>query len=633
MCGFVGFTDAVHSYEEKKQMIERMAERIRHRGPDMGGTWQKNKVALGFRRLSILDLSEAANQPMSNEDGTVTVVYNGEIYNFQELRSQLLKAGHTFVSSADTEVLVHGYDEYGTELLKLLRGMFSFVLYDEKKDLLFGARDIFGIKPHYYCENEDGTFLFGSEIKSFLDHVSFRKELNREALPAYLTFQYSSGTDTFFRGVRKLPPAHYYIRQEEKMEIHSYWDAVFEKDSKTLEEFVDDVDRVIHESVRAHEISDVRVGAFLSGGVDSSYITAAMMPDETFSVGFEHRKENGEIDPFFDETVYAKELSEKLGIRNYTKIVTPEESFREFSKIQYHMDEPQSNPSCVPLYFLAELARKHVTVVLSGEGADELFAGYDWYNDTKEVRSFKKKVPAWIRRSLAFLVRPLPAFKGKSFLLRASGVPEYYFKGQALVFSDREAKQILTPSCRRGKGANEIVSEVYRLCKGKDELTKKQFLDLHLWLPGDILLKADKMSMCHSLELRVPYLDRCVIEQAERIPAEWKVNAIDTKYVLRLAANRCLPDEWATRKKAGFPVPIRYWLREEKWYRHVRSYFTSDFASEFFDVEKICRLLDDHYQGKANNGRKVWTVFTFLVWYEVFFRRDGELEEKEAPTS
>ncbi|MCQ2433075.1 MAG: asparagine synthase (glutamine-hydrolyzing) [Clostridia bacterium] len=614
MCGFAGFSDRIHTEEEKKKILDAMTARIVHRGPDMGGTYTDDTFALGFRRLSIIDLSEAGTQPMYNEDGSIVLTFNGEIYNFEELRTELLERGHVFHSHTDSEVLVHGYEEYGTDILSRLRGMFAFVILDKKTNTLFGARDIFGIKPHYYCKNADGTFLFGSEIKSFLEHPSFHKAVNKNALRPYLTFQYSSGNETFFEGVYKLPQAHYYLYRDGELTIAPYWDTVFETENKSSAQFADEVDKAVNESVAAHKISDVRVGTFLSGGVDSSYITASLHPDETFSVGFDHGK-----DKFFDETDYAAELSEILGITNYKKIITPDECFDKFSDIQYHMDEPQSNPSSVPLYFLARLAKEHVTVVLSGEGADEIFAGYDWYNDTREVRKFKKIVPGFIRRGLASLVKPLPAFKGRSFLLRASGRPEDYFMGEALVFSPSEAPDYLAPDCRNGKSAADIVAEVYRSVADKDELTKKQFLDMHLWLPGDILLKADKMSMAHSLELRVPFLDKHIMEQAERIPAEYKVNEIDTKYVLRQASNRTLPDAWANRKKAGFPVPIRHWLKEQKYYDHVKAYFNAPYAKEFFDTDKINALLDDHFAGKANNGRKIWTVFTFLVWYERFF--------------
>ena len=613
MCGFVGFTDFKHNFSEKNEILSKMMDRIVHRGPDMSGEFVNDDVALGFRRLSIIDLSEGACQPLYNEDKTVAVIFNGEIYNFQSIRKELIQAGHTFVTEGDSEVLVHAYEQYGVEMLKKLRGMFAFVIYDVKQKQLFGTRDIFGIKPHYYYVTEEGELLFGSEIKSFLDYPAFKKEVNKDALRPYLTFQYSSGTDTFWKGVKKLEPATYYIFKDGKLTFGRYWDEEFEAENKTFDEYVEIIDKTVNESVKAHRISDVKVGSFLSGGVDSSYITACLMPDKTFSVGFI------EGEGKFNETTYAKELSDKLGITNFTKIITPDECFGAFPTIQYHMDEPQSNPSSVPLYFLAQLAREHVTVVLSGEGADELFAGYDWYADTKEVKKFKKVVPGFIRRFLATCVKSLPAFKGKSFILRSSGRPEDYFFGQALVFSAKEANSYLAPDCRGGKSATDVVMDVYKSVADKDELTKKQQLDMKLWLPGDILLKADKMSMAHSLELRVPFLDKVVMEMAEKIPHEYKVNEKDTKYVFRKAANKTLPDEWADRKKQGFPVPIRFWLREEKYYNIVKEYFTADYAKEFFEVDKINALLEEHYVGKANNGRKIWTVFTFLVWYKRFF--------------
>ncbi len=613
MCGFVGFSDLLHKIENKNAILSKMMDRIVHRGPDMAGEFVCEDAALGFRRLSIIDLSEGACQPLYNEDKTVAVVFNGEIYNFQDIRKELINKGHTFVTEGDSEVLVHAYEEYGTEMLKKLRGMFAFVIYDTKKKQFFGTRDIFGIKPHYYYITDDGELLFGSEIKAFLEFPGFKKEVNKDALRPYLTFQYSSGKDTFWKGVKKLEPATYYIFKDGEMSFGRYWDEEFEAENKSFDEYVEIIDKTVNESVAAHRISDVKVGSFLSGGVDSSYITACLMPDETFSVGFI------EGEGKFNETTYAKELSDKLGITNFTKIITPDECFGAFPAIQYHMDEPQSNPSSVPLYFLAQLAREHVTVVLSGEGADELFAGYDWYADTKEVKKFKKIVPGFVRRFLATCVKPLPNFKGKSFLLRSSGRPEDYFFGQALVFSAKEAASFLAPDCRGGKSAKDIVMDVYKSVSDKDELTKKQQLDMKLWLPGDILLKADKMSMAHSLELRVPFLDKVVMEMAEKIPHEYKVNEKDTKYVFRKAANKTLPDEWADRKKQGFPVPIRFWLREEKYYNIVKEYFTADYAKEFFEADKINALLEDHYHGKANNGRKIWTVFTFLVWYKRFF--------------
>ena len=608
MCGFIGFTGILNS---KETVLQRMMDRIVHRGPDMGGMYTDGDVALGFRRLSILDLSEAGAQPMKNEDGTVIVTFNGEIYNFMDLRKELEAKGHTFHCHADTEVLVHGYEEWGADVVYKLRGMYGFVIWDKPNKRLFGARDIFGIKPFYYYPIPgDKGLLFGSEIKSFLEHPDFVKQVNEKALRPYLTFQYSATEETFFKGVYKLPAAHYLVYENGKLTTQRYWDCDFEPQEQDFEACADKLDETVHESVQAHRIADVKVGSFLSGGVDSSYITACLMPDNTFSVGFDYHK--------FNETNYAAELSEKLGVTNYRKLLTAEECFDAFPDIQYHMDEPQSNPSSVPLYFLAKLAREHVTVVLSGEGADEIFAGYEWYADTPAMEKFKK-VPRPLRRLAADVAKKMPYFKGKNFLLKCSERPEDYFMGQALVFPEKEAEAVLKPAYRVGPAPHTLTDQVYARVRDQDEVTKKQYLDMSLWLPGDILLKADKMCMAHSLELRVPFLDKRVMHFAETIPTRYRIQGTDTKVVMRHAANKTLPDEWANRPKKGFPVPIRYWLREEKYYNLVKDYFTSDYAAIFFDTDALMKLLDDHFHQKADNQRKIWTVFTFLVWYKRFF--------------
>ncbi|MBQ2765990.1 MAG: asparagine synthase (glutamine-hydrolyzing), partial [Clostridia bacterium] len=401
MCGFVGFSGKL---ENKKEILNKMMGRIIHRGPDSEGEFIGDDIALGFRRLSIIDLG-GGSQPIYNEDSSIVVVYNGETYNFMELREELIADGHVFTTDTDTEVLVHGYEKWGDKLAEHLRGMYAFVIYDMKKDMLYGARDIFGIKPFYYFRTHDGDYIFGSEIKAFLEHPKFVKKLNREALRPYLTFQYSSLDETFFEGVYKLPPAHSFTLKlggGETMELAQYWDADFTEIDGDFDRYVDEIDRTVHESVEAHRISDVKVGSFLSGGVDSSYITACLMPDKTFSVGFAYDK--------FNETDYAKELSDKLGIENYRKMITADECFDNLSDIQYYMDEPQSNPSCLPLYFLARLAREHVTVVLSGEGADEIYAGYEWYDEAGVMKKYKK-LPKFIRVAAAAVAKRLPYFK------------------------------------------------------------------------------------------------------------------------------------------------------------------------------------------------------------------------------
>ncbi len=610
MCGIVGFSGGI-AY--KQEIVNNMMDLMIHRGPNSAGSYTDEEIALGFRRLSIIDLADGS-QPMYNEDKSIVLVFNGEIYNFMELREELVALGHSFVSHADSEVLVHGYEQFGGRaLVERLRGMFAFVIWDKNEKKLFGARDMFGIKPFYYSILGENEFIFASEIKSMLAHPHFERKVNKDALLPYLTFQYSATEETFFEGVYKLPPAHYFEYKDGTLIKERYWDVNFDGKEKPFEEYSKLLDECVNESVKAHKISDVPVGSFLSGGVDSSYITACLMPDKTFSVGFAE----GENDKF-NETNEAAELSKILGIQNIRRMISADECFDAFPTIQYHMDEPQSNPSSVPLYFLAELASRDVTVVLSGEGADEIFAGYEWYDETPLARKYKK-LPQFLRDGAAKVARSLPYFKGHDFIIRSSGRPEDYFIGQAEIFLPKDAKKILRDDYKNGESVKDITGRIYARVSKRDELTKKQYLDIMCWLPGDILLKADKMSMAHSLELRVPFLDKKVMKMAEDIPSKYKITPENTKYVLRHAANRTLPDEWANRQKKGFPVPIRLWLREEKYVQIVRRYFESEFAAEFFDTDKIVALLDDHANGRANNARKIWTIFTFLVWYKRFF--------------
>lgn len=607
MCGFIGFSGITRN---NKKVIECMQDRIFHRGPDSGGSFLGDGITLGFRRLSIIDLADGA-QPMHNEDGRYTIVFNGEIYNFMSLREELIALGHVFTTKCDTEVVIHGYEQYGEAVVDRLRGMFAFAIWDSVEKSLFCARDFFGIKPFYYSVTDKGDLVFGSEIKALLEHPDLTPEVNPDALRPYLSFQYSSGASTFFRGINKLPPAHTLTFKNGEVSIRRYWDIDFDADGeKSFDDFVSELESDVRESVAAHKISDVPVGSFLSGGVDSSYITATLMPRHTFSVGFDFDN--------FNETNEAMRLSEILGIEHHAEMITADECFDAFPSIQYHMDEPQANPSSVPLWFLSKLTRKYVTVVLSGEGADEIWGGYEWYDETPMMKKYKK-LPRFIRRAAASTAKKLPYFKGHDFLIKGGEMPEEYFIGQAEVFSEKEAVAILNESYKHGPAPREVTREIYEKVADKDELTKKQYLDLNLWLCGDILLKADKMSMAHSIELRVPYLDRVVMDAARRVPAKYRVNEKGTKYVLRVAANRSLPDEWATRPKKGFPVPIKMWLREDKYYGIVKEYFTSDYAAEFFNTDELMKLLEDHKAGRANNQRKIWVVFTFLTWYREFF--------------
>uniref|UniRef100_UPI0039C77866 asparagine synthase (glutamine-hydrolyzing) n=1 Tax=Dolosigranulum pigrum TaxID=29394 RepID=UPI0039C77866 len=612
MCGFIGFFD---TRENKEVIVERMMDRVIHRGPDMGGKYIDAHCGLGFRRLSILDLSEAGAQPLYSEDGNKILVFNGEIYNYTEIREDLMSKGYKFKSNTDSEVLIHGYDEYGEVLVNKLRGMFAFCIWDKVEQKVFAARDNFGIKPFYFYEyeyNGQKALMIASEIKAFLDHPSFEKEVNKKALKPYLTFQYSAQPDeTFFKGVKRLKPGHYFTYQNGEMNIQKYWEVNFNDQHKTLEENIADIRAVIDDSVKMHKQSDVPVGSFLSGGVDSSYITERLMPDKTFSIGF--------AEDTFDETTHAEDLSNILNIENIKRTIDADDCLGMLPTIQYHMDEPQSNPSTMPLYFLSKLVKDNdVTVVLSGEGADEIFGGYEWYG-LDEGQKKLKKLPSFILKPAASLAKHLPNFRGKTTLLRAGRPVEETFIGQALVFEEDEAKDILNSDYQQSRSVKDITDKVYSLVQGKDDVTKKQFLDIKLFMAGDILQKADKMSMAHSLELRVPFLDKEVMKVGEQIGSEQKITNGTTKYVLRKAAEKSLPEEWFKRKKKGFPVPIKLWFQEEKYYQFVKEYFQADYVDQFFDREKINQLLDDHYQGVVNNARKIYTVLVFLVLYKRYF--------------
>lgn len=623
MCGIVGFTNTIN---DSNVVIGRMMDRIRHRGPDAEGKYVDGDIALGHRRLSIIDVSSQGDQPIFNEDGSLVLVFNGEIYNFQEIREKLVAAGHIFKTKTDSEVLIHGYEEYGEKLLDKLRGMFAFVIWDKNKKELFGARDFFGIKPLYYAQMNN-TFMFGSEIKSFLEHPDFKKELNERVLENYLTFQYSPTEETFFRNVYKLPPAHYFRLSGGKLEIKRFWDVHFSPDEKPdLNEWVNRISDTFHDSVKAHKIADVEVGSFLSSGVDSSYVAAIADVDKTFTVGFGK-------DEKYNEIGWAKEFSKAIGKENNSKVISGEEYWDSLAKIQYHMDEPLADPAAVALYFVCNIASEKLKVVLSGEGADEIFGGYNVYSEPGATAY--DRLPASLRKGIGNIAGKLPAKRGVNFFVRKGKTLEERFIGNAYMFTPEDRKKILKITTDAPEPL-AITQPFYNNVSSMDDVTKMQYLDLHLWMAGDILLKADKMSMANSLELRVPFLDKEVMALAERIPVRYRVTRKEvtdehtkyvTKYAMRLAAKKDTPEQTAktaAKKKLGFPVPIRVWLKEDKYYNIVRSAFESESSKKFFNTAPLIRLLDDHKEGKADNSRKIWTVFIFLVWYKVYFENNGE---------
>ena len=607
MCGFVGFCS---KNVKDKNVIKEMNNQIIHRGPDSDGYYFDKDVNFGFRRLSIIDLHEGS-QPILNEGGDTAIIFNGEIYNYQELREDLVAKGYKFKTHTDTEVILHGYEEYGEEgILAKLRGMFAFTIWDSKKEKLFGARDHFGIKPYYYALL-DGDLLFGSEVKSFLKYPKFKKEVNEKALKHYLVFQYNPLEETFFKGVKKLRPGHYYVYENGKMEIKTYYNLTLDYKDMTFDEAVGKIEKEVEESVKYHKISDVEVGSFLSGGVDSSYVVATALPDKTFSVGFDNKG--------FNETMYAKELSDSLGIKNFAKLITPDEFFEGINKVQYYSDEPHANLSSVPLYFLSKLASEQVKVVLSGEGADELFAGYNEYADALPQRIYRK-LPFSLRHKLYLKYKDRKHFRGQTIILKYGQKDEDRYIGPAEIMSDELANSLVTSKYKNSETSRDLTKKYYDEVKNMDDVSKRLYLDMKMWIVEDILLKADKMTMANSIELRVPLLDKKMWELARTIPVKHKVHNEITKYAFRRAAKNKLPEDWAKRRKLGFVVPFVLWIKEEKYYKIVKEVFNKDFVSEFFDKDKINKLLDDHFNGITNNGRKVYTIYTFLKWYEIYFK-------------
>ncbi|MBR3198422.1 MAG: asparagine synthase (glutamine-hydrolyzing) [Bacilli bacterium] len=607
MCGFVGY---INKEKDKKDNIKKMADLIAHRGPDSEGYYCDENIALGFRRLSIIDL-KSGDQPIYNENETKVIVFNGEIYNYQKLREDLIKKKHKFKTNTDTEVILHGYEEYKEKILDKLRGMFAFVIYDKETKEIFAARDFYGIKPFYYSKMGN-TFLFGSEIKSFLIHPHFKKALNTKMLEYYLTFQYSAGEETFFKNVYKLMPGHYLKYKDGKLTIKKYYEVKFDTDKdKTYEEWRRGIKERLDDSIKAHKISDVEVGSFLSSGVDSSFIAAKSDVDKTFTVGFNNKK--------YSEISYAEDLSEKINTKNINKVITKEEYFKNLPNILYYMDEPLADPSAIALYFVTKIASENVKVSLSGEGADEIFGGYNIYQEPL-VASWYYKVPYPARYVVGKIASLLPPRRGINFLVRRGKKLEDRFVGNAFIFNMHEIKKILV-SKPRTKGFKELTLEYYEKVKDKDDITKMQYIDFNFWLIGDILLKADKMSMANSLEVRVPFLDRPLIDYALGLPTEFKTDKYTTKKIFRDIASEVLEDKVSTKKKLGFPVPIREWMKDEDTYKQIKAMFEKN--NRFFETKRIVKLLDDHKKGKADNSRKVWTIYVFLLWHEIFFGGDS----------
>lgn len=616
MCGIAGFMGQV---ENRADVIRNMTEVITHRGPDSDGFFTDDNISMGFRRLSIIDLG-AGHQPIYNEDKSLVLTFNGEIYNYKDLRKELISKGHKFYTDTDSEVLVHGFEEWKEDMLPKLRGMFGFAIYNTKDNSLFIARDFFGIKPMHYTQIGN-DFVYASEIKSILEYPKFEKKFNRKALDSYLSFQYAVPPETFFEGVYCLMPGHYLWYKDGEVETTRYFEARFNPDEEmTEEEAVDKIEKVFENSVNAHKIADVEVGCFLSSGVDSSYVSTYFADQKTFTVGFDFGEKYNEIS-------WAKNLSEKIGVEHHTHLISSEEFWDAVPTVQYHMDQPLADPSCIALYFVSRLASHYVKVVLSGEGADELFGGYTCYNDPRVFKIYQTIVPHCIRKAIRAICRKLPDIKGRDYLIRACDKLEERYIGNAFMY-DYKQKQELLKDPSIATRPQDLTRKYYYRCRKYDDVTKMQYLDINMWMVGDILLKADRMSMANSLELRVPFLDKEVFKVASSLPTKLRCNKHNTKYAMRKAAVRHMPEATAEKEKLGFPVPTRVWLRDEKYYNVVKTKFKGKTAEKFFNTDVLVSWLDSHFSGKEDNSRRVWTIYVFLVWYDIYFDEDSEKVEK-----
>lgn len=601
MCGHISIY-----YKNKKAdelLIRQLTEKIRHRGPDDTGYFIKDNIAFGFNRLSIIDL-EGGNQPFEKEKRTI--IFNGEIYNHNELREELI-GNNEFTTNSDTEVLLTSYINYGEKCVDKLRGMFAFIIYDEVKNIVFGARDHFGIKPLYYVNNDD-FIAFSSEYKSLVTLFG-KVNVDQSALQNYLSFQYTPNYNTIINEIKEVPNGTYFTIKNGDIEFKKYHNFKFSNKDITAKNIYD----VVNDSVKHHMIANVEVGTFLSGGIDSTIVTALaanINPKiKSFSIGFDVEG--------YNELTIAKKTAEYLGIENISVNVSEQDYIKALPSVAYYMDNPLADPSCVGIYLLSKEARKHVKVVLSGEGSDELFGGYNIYKEYYSLKPFSY-LPEVIKCEVNKIAKSLPDIKGKNYLLRGTTKLKDRYIGNAKIFSNEEVKNIMYNYDKNNTYSN-ILSNLYEECdkNNYDNVTTMQYIDMNTWLEGDILLKADKMSMAHSLELRVPFLDKEVLKCAEGLTLSQKISKNNTKVLLREAFKDIVPPYMKEKKKLGFPTPIRVWLKSDLG-RYVREIINNAEVDKLINKKYIINLLDEHIRGKKDNSRKIWTVFMFCLWYQIY---------------
>ncbi|MEW6729969.1 MAG: asparagine synthase (glutamine-hydrolyzing) [Acidobacteriota bacterium] len=616
MCGICGILIFDHQQPVEQALIKRMNEIIKHRGPDDQGYYLNRNVALGHRRLSIIDLS-GGHQPLANEDNSIWIIFNGEIYNHTELRKELTQRGHIFNTRSDTEVIVHAYEEYGDDSVKRLRGMFAFAIWDERRRRLVIARDRLGKKPLYYYHNNK-FFLFASEIKSLLTHPEVHTEVEPIALNHYLSLRYVPGPLTMFKNIFKLQPGHLMIVDENGVEIRKYWELDFyERAIRPLREEVDEFHTLLKECVQIRLMSEVPLGVFLSGGVDSSAIVALMSElgiakIKTFSVGYQGDDEISELK-------YARLVATHFNTEHYEFQVKPAE-FQDFmQELVWYMDEPVADSSCIPLYFISRLARQYATVVLSGEGADELLAGYTIYQRMLTLEMLYK-----FYRPFATIVQPfwrqfLPTVKARKYLLLA-GLPfEARYRGVSSALADDLKHELWSTSSYNGNTIAELFAPYYQMVQDAGRLNQMLFIDTKVWLPDDLLVKADKMTMANAQELRVPFLDHVLMEYAAGLPTSLKLRKGIRKFLLKEAMANLLPDEIISRPKRGFPTPLRRWFAEDLR-TQMRAVLLAHNAivRRYFKVDKIAELITEHETGRVDRNEELFTLLIFEYWHRCF---------------
>ncbi|HKY29582.1 MAG TPA: asparagine synthase (glutamine-hydrolyzing) [Pyrinomonadaceae bacterium] len=621
MCGITGFVRADKAQVARTaDLIDRMCQAIFHRGPDDHGVMIKNGAVLGMRRLSIIDLV-SGHQPISGEDGSVTIVFNGEIYNFRELYSLLRSHGHTFQTHSDTEAIVHAYEEFGPSGVDYLRGMFAFAIWDDRKQRLFIARDRAGKKPLYYTLTDQGTFVFGSELKSLLVHPEVKREIDWTALDAYLTLGYVPDPQCIFQGIYKLPPGHHLTFSEGRVTVEKYWDFQFSPDpSMTRDDCIDGLRELLDDAVRLRLVSDVPLGAFLSGGIDSSTIVGLMarhmdQPVKTFSIGFHEDS--------YNELKYARLTAKKFGTDHHEFFVTPE-ICDVVDELVWHFDEPFADPSAIPTYMVSKLAREHVKVVLSGDGGDELFAGYTRYVIDRKRRGFSL-LPRVIREGvMQRLSAKLPhGTLGRNYLHNVALDPVNRYLDSVSVFTGLNKQLLYTSDFKKQLATDGGVLSEFRAYAAKvntgDPLDQLLHIDSKTYLPGDILTKVDRMSMAVSLEARVPLLDHKLIEFVMRIPASMKMSGVETKYIFKQAVEDLVPQEIVNRPKQGFGMPIQRWINVQLRER-IRDALQGLRARQrdYVNPHYVDVLLEEHERGRRDHSKAMWGLFMLELWHRTF---------------